>query len=400
MRTCEYCGKPLAEHQQAYCSPQCEVLARAAITREALDSRRVKRTPVHSLIEKQCIDCGKTFLGGCRALRCPDCKIIAMKMASACAWHRRRSGETRHIGSTDLCKVCGKPYTVHSGAQKMCPDCAYQQKLELQRELYQKNAETLRKKRKELYRQASPDRTALRTCAICGKPVDPATRRMRYCSDACAKEARTQQIRTWFENGGLQNGKKRQSVVSAADGAAFAARRIAAGFSQLGIAKAAGVCGTTVSKYERGASVAQSSVAALEDALRKHESAQQGKDGKSDLVVRAAIANMGPSVYANFSIAAEQNERLNAMCNKLLIPRSRYICRAIESLLQNPEPLEGQHIAGKKTKFNTPLPNDLLQQVAARCSSSGTSRSAFIRHAIDLQLTRDEELFSAKKADE
>lgn len=30
----------------------------------------------------------------------------------------------------------------------------------------------------------------------------------------------------------------------------------------------------------------------------------------------------------------------------------------------------------------------------------GVSRSAFIRRAIDLQLTRDEELFSAKKVDE
>jgi predicted nucleic acid-binding Zn ribbon protein len=30
-------------------------------------------------------------------------------------------------------------------------------------------------------------KVAARTCVICGKPIDPKTRRQRYCSEACAE---------------------------------------------------------------------------------------------------------------------------------------------------------------------------------------------------------------------
>ena len=71
-----------------------------------------------------CKTCGRTFSGGPRAWYCPECRH-ERKLAADLEYHKRdRMGVSRQLGSQDLCQRCGKPYTVCSGLQRFCPECA------------------------------------------------------------------------------------------------------------------------------------------------------------------------------------------------------------------------------------------------------------------------------------
>lgn len=72
--------------------------------------------------DRVCRQCGAVFPGGPRAWYCPSCRRERQREASR---RHKANGTSRALGSTDLCMVCGKPYTVNSGQQKYCPDCAY-----------------------------------------------------------------------------------------------------------------------------------------------------------------------------------------------------------------------------------------------------------------------------------
>lgn len=67
-------------------------------------------------VPKTCVVCGVSFIGGSNAKYCAACRASKKK-----EYHTSRSA--RRIGSTDICTVCGKPYTVASWKQKYCPDC-------------------------------------------------------------------------------------------------------------------------------------------------------------------------------------------------------------------------------------------------------------------------------------
>ena len=73
------------------------------------------------ITQKICKRCGKGFQGGPRALYCPKCRKERLR-------ERRKkynaNGSDRKIGSVDTCKCCGKQYTVSSGTQKYCKECA------------------------------------------------------------------------------------------------------------------------------------------------------------------------------------------------------------------------------------------------------------------------------------
>ena len=71
-----------------------------------------------------CKTCGRTFSGGPRAWYCPECRH-ERKLAADLEYHKRdKMGVSRQLGSQDLCQRCGKPYTVCSGLQRFCPECA------------------------------------------------------------------------------------------------------------------------------------------------------------------------------------------------------------------------------------------------------------------------------------
>ena len=384
MRTCEYCGKPLEDHQQAYCSPQCEVLARAAITQEANKSNRAKRGYERAMQEKQCIDCGKTFLGGHRALRCAECKILARRESNAQAAKRRKRGETRKIGSIASCEVCGKPYTVAGSSQKMCADCAYQKMLANSREYYKRHAETAREKRREAYHEAAIKRYKERACPICGNTFIVSRAHQGYCSKECAAKAKEQKIHA---------GDPQKSVPDPIqDGSAFAARRTAAGFSRAALAQASGIAASTIFRYERGEKLLPHKIAALEKVLREHEDAHP--DGGSN----ATDSCGNPLMLSALLVPLFWINRLKVMCAKLALSRSAYARRAVNAFLQNPETFCEAALPESTVQINLCLSIEQARKIDDMYNPIGVSRSAFIRRAIDLQLMRDEELFSAKKS--
>ena len=101
-----------------------------------------------SMYKRICRECGKEFEGGPRAWYCPECRNERRLERQRIYW---RNGYTRKIGSTDCCEMCGKPYTVNSGLQRYCSECAKINQLETDRRLsleyYGNNKETLNPKR-------------------------------------------------------------------------------------------------------------------------------------------------------------------------------------------------------------------------------------------------------------
>ncbi len=107
MRTkkCAKCGKAFEtdRYDQTQCT-ECLAAARATTIRPRI-----------------CRQCGAAFDGGPRAWYCPSCRAAQGKESAA---KYRKTGASRQLGSTDLCKVCGKEYVVAGGRQKYCPECA------------------------------------------------------------------------------------------------------------------------------------------------------------------------------------------------------------------------------------------------------------------------------------
>jgi hypothetical protein len=68
--------------------------------------------------------CGIEFLGGPTAKYCPNCRSERTRQHDRERHQRKLAGQIRHIGSTDLCTICGQPYTVNSGQQKYCESCS------------------------------------------------------------------------------------------------------------------------------------------------------------------------------------------------------------------------------------------------------------------------------------
>lgn len=73
--------------------------------------------------DRVCRQCGAVFQGGPRAWYCPACREERRHDADR---RHKSKGTMRPLGSTDICTVCGKPYTVKSARQKYCPACAYE----------------------------------------------------------------------------------------------------------------------------------------------------------------------------------------------------------------------------------------------------------------------------------
>ena len=74
-------------------------------------------------IDRICIDCGITFLGGYQAPRCPECKRLRGLERSREYFARVKKGTHRPLGSIDICPVCKKTYTITSATQKYCKPC-------------------------------------------------------------------------------------------------------------------------------------------------------------------------------------------------------------------------------------------------------------------------------------
>lgn len=142
----------------------------------------VKANRQTTIRDRICRECGRSFPGGPRAWYCPGCRAERRRAQSREGKRREAAGAARKLGSTDLCTICGKPYTVTGGLQRYCPTCAPDAVREIDRvqarTWYADNADPT---------QRYADRkqaTAPRYCMICGKPYAPKSN-ARTCSPEC-----------------------------------------------------------------------------------------------------------------------------------------------------------------------------------------------------------------------
>ena len=94
MRTikCWSCGQIVQVTGESALCPNCHKELKAAST----------------LRDRVCRTCGSTFPGGPRAWYCPDCRAERTKKTNRAYKARAKAGNTRKIGSTDICQICGK----------------------------------------------------------------------------------------------------------------------------------------------------------------------------------------------------------------------------------------------------------------------------------------------------
>lgn len=176
---CKRCGSIVSVSGEKYLCDSC--------------AKKAKQDSV--IRDRTCRECGVTFRGGPRAWFCPDCRVQRSKQHTL-EYHRRKAaGQVRNIGSTDICKVCGAPYTVESSKQMYCPSCA-------------ENAikEVVSKQKKLLdpsvnYQRKMEARKNRVLCKICGNPFTADTDTVT-CSPECAAEwKRIQQNMTDIKRG-------------------------------------------------------------------------------------------------------------------------------------------------------------------------------------------------------
>lgn len=168
IRVCKRCGNQFdpASSDTYYCD-EC----RLDIKRESI------------LKIAKCSECGIEFVGGIASKYCPDCRLIKANEASA---KSKKNKNRRKIGSLDRCKRCGAEYTVKSGKQKYCSECA-------EIALAEHNREVSKRKYHEnnLYEKQAEQKKALKQdstiCPACGKQFTPNRINQIYCSSECRK---------------------------------------------------------------------------------------------------------------------------------------------------------------------------------------------------------------------
>lgn len=186
-RKCKRCGvvfsaKPGCD--RSYCS-EC--------------SRDIKRETV--LRERVCATCGNTFLGYPHSKYCPTCKREAMLEAHRRSNERQKNGTTRKLGSTDICQSCGAAYTVVSGVQRYCPECA---KIVVQDNIRNHKREYMWENRAEKGEQKKERRSMRRVCVICGKAFDS-----KMCTNVCSPECKKMRNRENQKRADIKRGKQK-----------------------------------------------------------------------------------------------------------------------------------------------------------------------------------------------
>lgn len=168
LRICRQCGTVYESYPASTLCPDCV----------RINQKNTKRP-------RTCCICGTTFPGGPAAKYCPDCRSKRKQAQDQANHQRANNGGARKIGSTEICAICQRPYTVNSGNQRYCPDCAEDAYKENLKQLTQKwyNEHRDPKERREL-RKAT---TAPILCKICGTPFLPRGN-AKTCSTECSKK--------------------------------------------------------------------------------------------------------------------------------------------------------------------------------------------------------------------
>lgn len=169
LRICKSCGATFNGSNFAVKCPDCVLKERSSTIRD-----------------RECVQCGRTFPGGPRARYCPECRAERKKEQYRQYHQRKRAGTVRKIGSTDMCIICGQPYTVESGTQHYCPSCAEEAVRAIDRaQSRQWNAAHLTPDARRADRHAF---AAPLICCVCGKSFipDPSRANATTCSPSCS----------------------------------------------------------------------------------------------------------------------------------------------------------------------------------------------------------------------
>lgn len=162
IKACTRCGNRLEPGSRNALCPSCYA---AAVSKPNMSAHK-------------CRQCGADFTGGPRAWYCPTCRLDRKRKRDLAT---KRDGPARPIGSTDICKRCGKEYTVNGGLQKYCPDCAAVGTYET---VKARKLETV-----TAYRKDNGRKRADKICKVCGtifKSITP----VATCSPQCAQKLR------------------------------------------------------------------------------------------------------------------------------------------------------------------------------------------------------------------
>lgn len=176
-RICKYCGQAFDWYPGALGCPEC------------VDARRRQVVRLRT-----CQKCGVSFPGGPRAWYCPACRIERRRQHDREAKQRKKAGLVRSIGSTAYCERCGEPYTVNSGLQRYCPECAPEAVREAANALsraWDAAHTTPEGRRIERRRQAAEI-----PCRMCGKLFVPASAAVT-CSPECSEALARQTTAAW-----------------------------------------------------------------------------------------------------------------------------------------------------------------------------------------------------------
>ena len=175
IRVCRRCGKNYDGAQGSSLCPVC-----VEVQKHKSSSR-----------PRVCKTCSTAFWGGPRAYYCPDCRAERKKEQFRLYHLRKAAGKVRKIGSTDICTVCGKEYTVSSGNQRFCEECAAEAKKARSLAVYYADPDRIERK-KEFRAAGNP--TA--QCIICGKEFTQ-TGHWLTCSKECSRIHADQLAAKW-----------------------------------------------------------------------------------------------------------------------------------------------------------------------------------------------------------
>lgn len=182
-RKCKKCGEVYwTKSNDSYLCPKC--------------AEENRKNGVYQ--NRICATCGVTFLGYPRSKYCPECAKAAKSEASRRCKERKKAGKVRAIGSTDICKNCGKPYIVTAGLQCYCPDCSEYAVAENIRKHKREYMEQNRERFNEHHREMRKGR---RVCVICGKTFDSPTGTSVCSADCAAEQLRRNNVRSQVNAG-------------------------------------------------------------------------------------------------------------------------------------------------------------------------------------------------------
>lgn len=169
MRTirCWNCGAEVKASGQTALCPACRALLASASTVRL----------------RTCRTCGASFPGGPRAWYCPDCRAERTKAANRASKARARAGKTRKLGSTDICTICGNPYTINSPNQRYCPDCAADAVRQIDQAQSRAWAADHRGEMLDRKKERARNR---KICVVCGSQFYTGTTAI-VCSEKCAE---------------------------------------------------------------------------------------------------------------------------------------------------------------------------------------------------------------------